>query len=55
MKLHCHNARDKFCRHFESKTGFVHGQIESKMAQNGGISAAHICNTYSLLDNVWTM
>ncbi len=44
-KRHCHNARDKFCRHYESKTGFLHGQIVSKMAQNRGISAAHTCTT----------
>ncbi len=46
MKRHCHNARDKFCRHYESKIGFLHGQIESKMTQNRGISAAHTCTTY---------
>ncbi len=34
MKRHCHNGRDTFCGHYESKTGFLHGQIESKMAQN---------------------
>ncbi len=45
-KRRCHNARDKFCRHYESKTGFLHGQIESKMAQNRGIVAVHTCTTY---------
>ncbi len=34
MKCHCYNARDKFCRHYDGTTGFLHGQIESKMAQN---------------------
>ena len=29
----------------KSKTDFLHGQIESKMAQNRGISAAHTCTT----------
>ena len=46
MKHHSHNANDKFCRHYESKPGLLHGQIESKMAQNRGISAAHTCTTY---------
>ncbi len=44
MKRHCHNARDKFSRHYESKIGFLRGQIESKhgkMAENRGTSAAH--------------
>ncbi len=35
-----------FCRHYESKPGFLHGQVESKMAQNRGISGAHTCTTY---------
>ncbi len=34
---------DKLCRHYESKTGFFHGQIESKMPQKRDISAAHTC------------
>ncbi len=46
MKRHCQNARDKFCGHYESKTGFLHGQIESKMVQNRGISAAHTHTIY---------
>ena len=46
MKRHCHNVRDKFSRHYESKTGFLYGQIVSEMAQNRGISAAHTCTTY---------
>ena len=36
-------ARGKICRHYERKTGFLHGQIESKMPQNRGISTAHTC------------
>ncbi len=43
MKRHCHNARDKCCRHYVSKTGILHAQIQSKMAQNRGFSAAHTC------------
>ncbi len=45
MKRHCHNTRDKFCRHYEIKLGFLHRQIESKMDQNRGISVTHTCTT----------
>ena len=47
ISYHCHKGGDKFCRHYESETVFfLHGQLESKMAQYRVISVTHICTTY---------
>ncbi len=35
MKRYCHKARDKFCRHYESKTGFLHGILRVKWLKKG--------------------
>ena len=35
MKRHCHNSRDKLCRHYESKTGFCMGKLRGKWLKRG--------------------
>lgn len=35
---HCHKPGDKFCRHFQSKSGVLHGHLRVKWLKRGSFS-----------------
>ncbi len=47
LNRHRHKTGDTFCRYYECKTSFVHGQLKSKIAHNRDTSAAHTRTSYN--------